>query len=722
MFTADRVSHLLQRRLLHRTAKPHHSDDDLISPRRIRLEASSFCQLRCPSCPTTAGAAHAAVGRGYLKPDDFRKLLDLNPRLERIELSNYGEIFLNPHLLQILEHAHDKGVAITMENGVNLNHVKDEVLEGLVKYQVRVLLCSIDGASSETYRTYRVRGDFDTVIRNIDKINVLKRRYRTELPRLIWQFVVFGHNEHELPLAREMADRLGMEFRPKLTWDTEFSPIRDHAFVRMQTAGSATTRAEHERVYGEKYGAGICHQLWDDPQINWDGRILGCGRNFWGDFGGNAFSDGLSESINNEKMNYARDMLRGRMPPRDDIPCSTCENYQAMRDRSRFIERSQMAPTGAGGRGGASVGRFLDNKLRIASKALVKFNTQQAARAGVSLVQLIRELKRYLIGWLRYLRFCQTPRVLTRLEEWIRRHEPITKERVAAMLAWIDAQLTAPVYNKKAFDAGIERAKEQMAAPALLLAKGNGSDFPSPTFSIVLPTYNRANTIGDAIAGVQAQSFKDWELLVIDDGSRDHTPEVVEEFLVDQRIRYARQEHMGHAAARNHALRLSRGALIAYIDSDNLWYPHYLKAAATAFGALADVDCFYGALVTEAHGRTILFEDFDRARLFRGNYIDLNAVVHRRHLIETYGGFDETMDRLVDWDLLLRFTQHKQAYRLPVLAAQYRVIDDQRVSLTVPLDRNYALVRQKWPLQFGDSSRGAQGPRGLEAAMAAVGK
>src|SRR5713101_5657168 len=130
-----------------------------IVPRRIRLEASSFCQLRCPSCPTTSGAIHPAVGSGFLKLEDFRKLVDRNPSLEQIELSNYGEIFLNPQLLAILEYAHRKGIAITMENGANLNHVKDDVLEGLVKYQVRIMTCSIDGASPDTYRTYRVRGD-----------------------------------------------------------------------------------------------------------------------------------------------------------------------------------------------------------------------------------------------------------------------------------------------------------------------------------------------------------------------------------------------------------------------------------------------------------------------------------------------------------------------------------------------------------------------------------
>ena len=308
-----------------------------ILPQQIRLEASSFCQLRCPSCPTTSGAIHPAVGRGFLKLKDFRRLVDDNPRLRAVEIANYGEVFLNPQLVDILEYAYRKSVAITITVGANLNNVDQKTLEALVRYKVRTLSCSIDGASPETYRTYRVRGDFDVVIRNIQIINELKRVFRSKLPDLIWQFIVFGHNEHELPVARKMAEKLGMEFRAKLNWDSKFSPIRNKEFVQAQTGMQSVTRDEFEKKYGHKYASSICQQLWDDPQINWDGKILGCCRNFWGDFGGNAFTDGLIESVNNSKIKYARRMLTGRSPPRDDIPCTTCEMYHAMCNRSQFI-------------------------------------------------------------------------------------------------------------------------------------------------------------------------------------------------------------------------------------------------------------------------------------------------------------------------------------------------------------------------------------------------
>jgi MoaA/NifB/PqqE/SkfB family radical SAM enzyme len=311
----------------------------MLDPQSILLEASSFCQLRCPSCPTATGAIDAAIGRGFLRFSDFRKLVDDNPSVRRIELSNYGEIFLNPELLEILEYAHRTGITITIDNGSNLNDVQDAVLEGLVKYGVSVLRCSIDGASAETYRRYRVRGDFNTVIANIERINHFKRIYASELPRLGWQFIIFGYNEHELPRARELATSLGMAFHPKLTWDAKFSPVRDADLVKRETGLTFTTRAEYTEITGEIFLNSICHQLWDNPQINWDGKILGCCRNFWGDFGGNAFTEGLSASLNNENIEYARGMLTGEKQARDGIPCTSCDIYRSMESSSKWLTR-----------------------------------------------------------------------------------------------------------------------------------------------------------------------------------------------------------------------------------------------------------------------------------------------------------------------------------------------------------------------------------------------
>jgi MoaA/NifB/PqqE/SkfB family radical SAM enzyme len=316
------------------------AEDPEIKPSRLRIEASSFCQLRCPSCPTTAGTINPVVGNGFLRFDNFRALIDDNPSITAIELSNYGEALLNPDLVAMLQYAQQRSVAVNFHNGVNLNNCRDGVLEALVKYQVQEVTCSLDGASQDTYHLYRVRGHFDRVIGNIRRINHYKELYRSEVPRLRWQFVVFGHNEHEIPAARAMAAELGMTFHTKLSWDAKSSPIRDKDFVRAATGEQAVTREEYEQIHGRKYVWETCLQLWEEPQINWDGKNLGCCRNFWGDFGGNAFKDGLTACLNHEKMRYARGMLRGQNPPRDDIPCTTCDLYQGMQASSNWIDKA----------------------------------------------------------------------------------------------------------------------------------------------------------------------------------------------------------------------------------------------------------------------------------------------------------------------------------------------------------------------------------------------
>jgi mannose-6-phosphate isomerase-like protein (cupin superfamily) len=314
-----------------------------IRPTRIRLEACSLCQMGCPLCPVHSGVERPAVGLGFLKPDDFQTLLERNPRLRRVELSNFGEIFLNPHLLDIMRCAHERRVMLTASDGVNFNRVSEEVLEGLVKYRFEYLSCAIDGATDETYRLYRTNGSLPVVLANIRRLNELKRLHGSTRPRLQWQFIVFGHNEHEIEKARAMAAELGMEFALKFNWDTRFSPVRDVEVVRREMG--AASEAEYRQVFGRHVSDADCRRLWLEPQINWDGRVLGCSRNFWQAYEANAFSDGLVAAVNSPGVRYARQMLLGKKPPRADIPCSTCDVYQDRGESGRWVDKNVVAPS-----------------------------------------------------------------------------------------------------------------------------------------------------------------------------------------------------------------------------------------------------------------------------------------------------------------------------------------------------------------------------------------
>lgn len=309
-----------------------------IMPRKIWLEASSICQLRCVQCwhSNSSSLKWSAVGIGYLKFSDFKNLVDDNPWVKEIELSNWGEIFLNPELLDIIKYAYWHDVGLTADNGVNLNDVEEEVLEGLVKYKFLSIRCSIDGASNDTYKIYRINGNYDKVIKNINIINKYKEKYQSIYPLLTWQFVLFGHNEHELAEAKNKAKELGMAFKAKVNYAPQYSPVNDSELYRREFGH--LPEHEYKQKTGEIYLGETCRQLWHSPAINWDGKILGCCINQKMGFGGNAFKDGLLKCINSRNMKYAREMLMGRKRPKNCIPCSHCEFYFKLRESGNWLQ------------------------------------------------------------------------------------------------------------------------------------------------------------------------------------------------------------------------------------------------------------------------------------------------------------------------------------------------------------------------------------------------
>jgi len=316
--------------------------------RFLRIDASTICQLKCPACPTAFGNIDQILGSGFLKFTDFKKIVDENPQVSHIELSNWGEILLNKELSAILKYAYKCNVALSAGNGMNLNTVGNEVLEAMVKYKLRYATCSIDGASQETYSKYRVNGNFSQVIANVKKIIALKEIYRSPFPKLRWQFVAFGTNAHEIQKARQMARALDMDFFLKLSWGdlygANFSPVKDGDHIRKETGLGVATRREYLKNFGEDYAErNFCLGLWHHPQINYDGRILGCSINFWSDFG-NAFQKDLRTELNNEKMTDARNMLMGKTEAKPEIPCSTCKVYQRIKERNNWVEKDEVKP------------------------------------------------------------------------------------------------------------------------------------------------------------------------------------------------------------------------------------------------------------------------------------------------------------------------------------------------------------------------------------------
>ena len=136
-----------------------------------------------------------------------------------------------------------------------------------------------------------------------------------------------------------------MVFKPKIKHDSEaesvfdvgFSPIKNREQVMKDTGMLVSSRKEYRENFGRSF-SGKCIQLWTNPQINWDGKVLGCCDNLWQDFGGNAFKDGLMNCLNSKNMNYAREMLLGRVPPKEGVPCSRCGVYKQMTEGKEWMK------------------------------------------------------------------------------------------------------------------------------------------------------------------------------------------------------------------------------------------------------------------------------------------------------------------------------------------------------------------------------------------------
>lgn len=307
-------------------------------PRRIRLDICTLCQLNCTDCYMRR-SNYGIVKPGYLSFNIFKKFIENNPCIEEIEISNSGEIFLNPDLKKIIVFSHKKHIRLTANNGVNLNKVDDTVLETLVKYQFYSLNISIDGASNQVYQSYRRNGNIENVFQNIKKINFYKQLYKTKYPLLNWQYIIMPKTDDisEIHKAKSLAKELGMSISFKKTWSSDYIP---------------QNKKELEKETGLKFNKNTpfsfewkpCYELWNAPQINWDGRLLGCCTTYLKCFHINVFDIGLEKALKSPELRYAKKLLMGktRCKKEFDIPCHGCIELLKMQKSKQFMDEKNI--------------------------------------------------------------------------------------------------------------------------------------------------------------------------------------------------------------------------------------------------------------------------------------------------------------------------------------------------------------------------------------------
>jgi glycosyltransferase involved in cell wall biosynthesis len=206
------------------------------------------------------------------------------------------------------------------------------------------------------------------------------------------------------------------------------------------------------------------------------------------------------------------------------------------------------------------------------------------------------------------------------------------------------------------------------------------------TVSVVLPTYDRAWCLARSIDSVLRQTYEQLELIVVDDGSTDETPRVVEE-CADPRVRYVRlASNRGAGASRNVGVRQASGRLLAFQDSDDEWLPtkleRQLRALETCTPDVAVVYCdmqrHYRDGKVEYHSSPTLFPggllDPDR-QFYQVCKLGIQSTVIRRECFEAVGGFDEALPALEDLELFIRLSKRYRLHHLREPLVRYHETD-----------------------------------------------
>lgn len=313
-------------------------------PLKLTFDATNVCQLRCPLCPTGLQMQYRDIGHAHLHM--FQHLIEeVGDYVFFLDFFSWGEPLLNPRIEEFIRLARAKKIVSIMSTNLSLP-LTDERIDRLVTSGLNHLIVSLDGASADTYATYRRKGKFDLVISNIRRISAAKRRLGQTFPVITWQFLVFRFNEHEIDKATAMAADIGADritFRAPYLDEGRFelsaadkqaiaswtpqSPLYQIALLNEALAAKSKSR---------------CGWHYMSAAINWDGTVASCDTTFEkrDDFGtiGKNGEHSYMGVVNNPTYRAVRDRFAGRRKEPVDSVCEHCPTPTIM-DYHRFINR-----------------------------------------------------------------------------------------------------------------------------------------------------------------------------------------------------------------------------------------------------------------------------------------------------------------------------------------------------------------------------------------------
>jgi len=310
-------------------------------PYSLIVDSGNICTLSCPWCPT--GRRDTSRPRGFLRFADLKKLIDeIGDAISWIQLSNWGEPFLNKDILSMVTYCKQKGIPKTGLASCLVPIINYErlCLSGLDKLEV-----AISGASQHTYEK-RMGGDFDKAISNLKALVSKRKELGRKTPYITWNFLVFRDNEHELGKALKIAKDIGVDrirfVGANVAADAcmTMRPLAENIEMSTDLVGLGTRFSHFTKEGKPKYPKTSCDLLWRRCAVSWDGSVFPCYMYCSQKYNlGNCFEKSFKEIWNNETYREARKIVRKSLKQEfsieeyDKILCAICTYYGRYRYR-----------------------------------------------------------------------------------------------------------------------------------------------------------------------------------------------------------------------------------------------------------------------------------------------------------------------------------------------------------------------------------------------------
>ena len=240
-------------------------------PLSMEIEPTTSCNLRCPQCPS--GLREFTRDTGMLDLDLYKKIIDeIHPELVWLILYFQGEPFLNKSFLEFVKYAASKNLYTATSS--NAHYFTDEMAKATVESGLDRLIISIDGTNQETYSKYRKGGQLNKVIEGTENLLKWKKELGIQTPHIIWQFIAFKHNEHQIPEIKKLAKEIGVDelgIKTAQIYDYQTS----NEFIPENEDLSRYSKTETGYQIKNKL-LNQCWRMWRGSVITWDGLVVPC--------------------------------------------------------------------------------------------------------------------------------------------------------------------------------------------------------------------------------------------------------------------------------------------------------------------------------------------------------------------------------------------------------------------------------------------------------------